>query len=698
ETLQLAAVLGPGFAPRLLAALAGPGAPLDARLEALEGAGFLLRDGEGYGFRHILIRESAYGAMLFERRRGHHGAAAAAIERLYPTRLAERSGELAEHYERAEQLGAAARYHGQAADGARLLYANAEAEAGYRHVLALLEKGDGDEGLRARTYLKLAQVQMNAGDYAAAQELYDVAFELLEREESARGPKRDDRHTPMFRMATLEPTSLDPASLDSTIGVDILRNLFEGLVALDDDLNVVPAVARRWRFEEAGRRCIFELQPGLHWSDGCALTAFDFVFAWRRNLEPLTSAGFAERLYFLQGAAAYHQGRSTTFADVGARAIDTHTIEVTLTEPSAYFLSILAYPIAFPQPSHVIARYGAAWSQPDHLVCNGPFTVLAWHREHHLQLGVNRHYHSPQRVGLNQAQLLFLAPSEELAHRKDLDLCRVVAHNNLLQGEESRLITLNYLATYFLIFSVGLASSPSRNTRCALAACIDRDQLVQEVWGGVQQPANGGLVPPGLLGHSPNLGVAFDPARARALLGAAARPRLRMATMIGFGETPAFLQRAWHLHGGLDVEVERDVAGDQLIEGLRDGHYQIALIGWEAEYPDPDNFLRTLFHSASAANYVGWRNPAYDALVERAARATRQAQRAQLYREAERILVLDEVACVPLYYERVYSVLQPSFRLRSESRLIHGGQIRLAQVDLAPQQPSASRAAEIPGW
>ncbi len=678
ETLQLAAVLGPSFAPRLLAAMAGPGGAVDARLEALETAGFLLRVGEGYGFRHTLIRESAYSALLYERRRGHHGVAAAVIERLYPTQLAERSGELAEHYERAENLGAAARYHGQSADGARLLYANAEAEVGYRHVLALLERCGSDDGMRARTYLKLAQVQMNAGNYAAAQELYDLAFGLLEMEEAQR-PARVARRAPVFRMGAYEPETLDPGLLKSTAGLEILCSMFEGLVELDDDFNVVPACARRWRIEDSGRRYIFDLRPGLCWSDGAALTAHDFVYAWRRNLDPRTGASLASLLDLICRAAEFHDHRSPQ-SELGVRAINDLTLEVTLDAPSGYFLSVITALIAMPQPAHLVARLGPAWANPANIVCNGPFVLHSWQRGRGLRLKPNRYYRASHEVKLDQVHLHFCAPRDEWARRDTLDLYRVV-DRDAPPADHARQVTLSYLATYFLVFACGSAPTNSLPLRRALAMCIDRERLVRDAWGGMQEAATGGIIPAGMPGYSPGLGGSFDPAAAHAIMAdRAERTPIILASTMGFGQTPRFIQRAWSALSGLSVQVVEDVPIDQLLAGLHAGDYHVALMGWEAEYPDPNSFLHTLFYSGSPVNYFGWSNPAYDSLVDQASRHTDQATRMALYHQAERILVADEVALVPLYYERMQAILASTFQIAQGSHLIRGGRIKLKQI------------------
>jgi ABC-type oligopeptide transport system substrate-binding subunit/class 3 adenylate cyclase len=683
-TLQRGAVLGQSIDTRLLGALEAE-ADVTARLDALLGAGFLLGDGSGYTFRHSLLRESAYDALLFADRRHWHGRAAAALERLYPTEIAERAAELALHYERAEQLLSAARYYAMAADAARLLDANETAETGYRRVLALLDHESADTvDLRGRTLLKLAQVRMNAGDYVAAQNFYDQAFTLLEQVERKTTARR--RRPPVFRMGVDEPETLDPGLVETNAGHELVVNTFEGLVELDDALNVIPAAAHRWRIEDEGRRYIFELREGLTWSDGATLTAHDFVAAWRRNLDPETGAEMADRLYVVRGATAY-AANPDQYDTLGIQARDERTLIVELIEPTGYFLALLATPIAFPQPFHCLQRYGSAWAAPEHLVCNGPFLVQRWQPGQMLTLRKNPHYRTTERIALDRVELRFLTAADDWAQCDALDFVRLADRVALDGDSEGKLITLNYLTTYFLGFACTRQPMDNPLLRRALAACVDREGLVHDIWGGVQLAANGGIIPPGLPGHSPDLALPFDPEAGRVALATLGPVRrLTLAAPVGFGNTPFVLQRSWQEQLGVDIKVESDLSNDAYIAGLADDAYDIVLFGWEAEYPDPDNFLRSLFAGTSPSNYFGWHNAQFDALVHRAASAADTHERMALYHQAEQVLIIQEAAAIPLYYGRMYGLLRSPFVLGDDARLSRSGQLLLSRVRLTTER------------
>ncbi|MCA9973167.1 MAG: AAA family ATPase, partial [Anaerolineales bacterium] len=344
HTLQLASVIGRSFLHRVLGVLAGGEAAVAARLQELEQAAYVQPDGDSdlgkaHSFRHILIQETAYHTLLYERRRAYHRQVAQTLAQLFPAHVAEQAGLLGYHYEQAGDLDAAITYLLQSADAARLLYAHREAAAQYRHVLDLLAAADAAAGRRerrARTLLKLAQVHANQLAFAEAQDFYEAAFALfaaLEAEKAA------DAETAVadapFRWPLLDDaTPLDPGLVETGELAEVVGNLFEGLVEIDDEWNVLPALARRWQVDEGGQRYRFELRPGLRWSDGAPLTAHDVVFAWRRNLAPETGAGMAFQLHPVAGAEAFHAGETADPASLGIRALDDTRLEIRLAQPT----------------------------------------------------------------------------------------------------------------------------------------------------------------------------------------------------------------------------------------------------------------------------------------------------------------------------------------------------------------------------
>lgn len=697
HTLQMASVIGKNFLYRVLDAIAAGEAELDRQLAALETQEHIQKESEteediAYTFRHVLIQESAYSTLLYERRRAYHRQVAEALERLFPWHSGEQVGLLAFHYERADEVERAISYYLQAADQARLLYANEEAEALYHKVLHLLDRleaegGEANVERRAKTHLKLAQVRANTLDFEGAQEFYNQAFDLLGQLETANltAAVAALSEPPVFRASMFEPETLDPGLCSTTGAAEIINNLFEGLVDLDTELNVLPALARRWYVEDEGKKYTFELRSNLQWSDGSPLTAHDFVFAWRRNLHPQTNAGMASQLYVVQGAEEFHQGQNPDPTMVGVRALDNLKLEVRLKAPVPYFPYLMASSISFPQPAHLIQMQREEWSTPPHLVCSGPFKAVTWLPSQEIRLEKNPFYHG-LAGNVKKVLLTMSTPSLEQYVNDQIDWCPVWDQANLPARYPNETLLVQYLTTYFLAFSCGHPPFNQHLVRQAFAKSINQRELVREIWSDVQKPALGGVVPPGMPGHSPEIGLSFDPAAAQDLLKQAGfetgaeLPPLNLAVLPGFSTTPDYLQASWREHLRVQVELIKDMSYEEMAAGLRQGSVQLGLNGWSVDYPDPDDILRVQFHGDSQANYLGWRNPQFDQQVEQAASLTDQHARLALYHQADRLLVAEDTAVVPLYYQQEYGLLRPGFRLEGAGQIIHGGTFRFKNI------------------
>jgi oligopeptide transport system substrate-binding protein len=485
----------------------------------------------------------------------------------------------------------------------------------------------------------------------------------------------------VFRAGAGEPETLDPGLVTTVHAVALARELFESLVAIDGELNVVPAAARRWSVSDGGRRYSFELRPELRWSDGKPLTAHDFVFAWRRNLLPETGAGLASQLYPLAGAEALHQGLADDVERLGVRAAGDHQLEVELTAPVGHFLYVLASPIAFPQPAHALQRRAEGAGDAQSWVSNGPFMLAGWSRGRHLDL--TRNPYARRAAGdLRDVRIIFGTPEDDFARQGSLDLLRCEDRPDQLEGHPGVTVSVQYLNTFLLGFACAHAPFDRPAMRRAFAQAVNRELLVEQVWKGLQQPARGGVVPPGMPGHSPEISPPFDPAAARAALAAAGgcSAPISLAALPGLGATPEFLRDAWRAHLGVDVAVHKDVGVEELLEGVANGRFQLAIFGWDLDFPEPADILRTLFYGASPVNYFGWRNARFDALIDAAVALSASDERLALFHSADKLLVAEEVAALPLYHTRSYALLQPGYSLAGGARLVRGGRLGFDQI------------------
>lgn len=679
QTLQLASVIGRTFLDQVLVHISEAEADIAAHLQELETRDYVRPEERDelaqHTFRHSLIQDSAYSTLLFERRRHMHLQVATAFEQLFPTAVAERASFLAHHYEQAGYWAKAITYLNQTADQARLLYAHEEAQTLYRHILHLLDKQEeADENGRARTYLKLAQVCANQLDFQTAQTYYEQAFALL-RQQPTTSPAPSQG---AFRWAFANDSlQLDPAFVSTGEEAEILANCFEGLVEIDHEWNVIPALAQRWQVDHTGAQYTFTLWPDLHWSDGAPLTAHDFVFAWRRNLHPQTHSPLAYQLYLLKGAEAYHEG-SAAADTLGIQALDDHTVQMSLEIPSPYFPYLLGDPITFPQPAHHIARHGLDWARPELLVGNGPYQPTAHQPGAFLTLQQNRRYAGYRYGNIEQISIVSTPPSLAAYQAQQVDWCRV--EDDLALAQDG-LVVLQRLATFLLVFGCQHPPFDQLVMRRAVATAVDKELLVQTVWGGLPLPAAGGLIPPGMPGHSPGIALPFQPELARELWATAATAvhEIVLAAFPGFGGVPQFLQQQWAQHLGLSVRIVEDAMPADALADLQNGRIHILLLGLSIDQPDP-GILRQLAHSQSPMNYFGWHNPTFDQLVDAAQSETNQETRLHQYRQADKTLTQEDAAAIPLYYARAYGLLRHPFTLPDGRTITRDGAMKFKEL------------------
>ncbi|GAH42165.1 unnamed protein product, partial [marine sediment metagenome] len=179
-------------------------------------------------------------------------------------------------------------------------------------------------------------------DYKRANESYEQGFRLWQRASEIRSavpfiPSPD----PLRLVLDEDPFTLDPG-LSNFYSRIVISHLFSGLLEYTPEMDVLPDIAKRWEILEGGRRYVFHLREDILWSDGTAVTAEDFVYAWRRVLNPANQSGSEELLYDIKGARAFHQGETSNTESLGIRANGQYTLEVELDEPAGYFLWLMA--------------------------------------------------------------------------------------------------------------------------------------------------------------------------------------------------------------------------------------------------------------------------------------------------------------------------------------------------------------------
>ncbi|HEY66305.1 MAG TPA: AAA family ATPase, partial [Caldilineae bacterium] len=678
EVVRLAAVLGREFDFDLLNAVWGWGE--EATLEALdillrrrlldEGTGPLGRD---YAFTHHKIQEVIYHGLPRRRQQLVHARAGIAMESVYGAQVEELTGELAFHFEQGREwdkrlTGKAILYLLQAGDQARRLYAHREAIDHYQRALALL-KEQGEYQRAARTLMKLGLTHHTAFDFQRARQTYEEGFALWQRAGEIEPAMRPSLAPHALRVFWLNMPALDPTVTNHGGSAAVMTQLFSGLVESGPDLEVVPDLARTWEVLEGGRKYVFHLRDDVRWSDGRPVTAEDFEYAWRRVLDPAIGSPNAGLLYDVAGAKAFHRGEAG-WEDVGVRALDEVTLVVELEGPTAYFLQLLAHSGTYPVPRHAVEEHGESWTEVNNIVTNGPFQLEAWQPGESMVLVRNPDYHGRFTGNVQRVELALIPLNEwptvlKMYEADDLDVVLRLWYlppqerDRVRQRYAGEYISVPALHTGYVGFDVTRPPFHDLRVRQAFAMAIDKEGLADVVMRGSWSPASGGFVPPGIPGHSPGIALPYDPERARRLLAEAGYPgghgfpAVHALTFRGVESIIEYLQARWQEDLGVEIPCEM-VRFAESTDRQRTERPHMPISAWQADYPDPDNFLRVGLQSVG----TGWRCEAYEKLVEKARRARDQGGRMALYRQADKILV-EQAPVVPYVHVRWGLLVKP---------------------------------------
>ena len=668
RTLQMASVIGKSFLYRILETIAEVEMQLDTHLSQLQRVDLVREKARlpelEYIFKHALTQEAAYNSLLLERRKVFHMKVGEALEELFPDRVDEFSGVMAYHFEVAEAHEKALDYLQRAGDQARLAYAHQEAIDFYERALVILG-GQGEYDQAARTLMKLGLTYHTAFDFKQSRGAYDEAFAMRQRESTIERSTLDPAPR-TFRFVNSEPSSLDPSVYSDTPSFEYIENLFSGLVENSEEGEVIPDAAQRWEISEDGTKYIFHLRDDVYWSDGIQVTAADFSYSIIRRLNLAIEAGeyIASLLYDIMGARAYQKGETTNPDHVGVRAIDELTLAVTLENPASYFLHMLVN--LFPVPEHAVEAFGDAWTEPEHIVSNGPFRLESYEPGESMRFVRNPTYHGRFSGNLEKVEVTIFEEDDSLEavelYKRDrvdaIELGFMNYHTRHLFAEEYVLDSQPGLS--YMSLNNNLPPFDDLNVRRAFVMALDRERLANEVLEGFPYPATGGFVPPAIPGHSPGIGLPYDPAQARQLLAQAGYPDGRDFPSITLvcprtGKDVEYFRSQWLDNLNVDISIQL-IRLPAFINERHSAH--LAIIGWSPDYPDPDNFLKVAVRGA----LPHWRDDSYDRLLEDAQNTLLQTERIRLYQQADEILIRDAIF-MPIFYYSYHLLRKPWAKL-----------------------------------
>lgn len=486
-------------------------------------------------------------------------------------------------------------------------------------------------------------------------------------EEPARVPGDGVYHRPLGN----DPGTLDPARIRDIYSLSVVQQVFDGLVQFDQTLTITPALAQFWRASRDGRTWTFILRKGVKFHDGRDVTADDVVYSITRILDPKINSVVAGLFGNVRGAQEFRAGRAKRVA--GIAALDRSTVEIVLDDVSVPLVSVLAVGHAKIVPREVVEREGEAFGTRP--IGTGPFKFVRWERGKEIVLARNSDYFDgPPRLSSIVCRIF----QGEQVDAMYAEFAKGNLEDTPIPNRDYRAIVSDaghlyvrrpMLSLRFYGLNRRIKPLDDVRVRQALIYAINRSALVEEVFLGRHVLARG-ILPPGAQGFNPGVhGYAYDPRKTRELLAQAGFPNgkgLPTLEIWSGAKDETFVRMHEKVKqdlavAGIRAEIHYQTHWPTFSAQLAEGKFPIFLYAWYADVPDPDNFLFRLFYSRSPQNYVGYRNPVADDLLEQARKQTDPRLRVDLYRRVEQV-VLDDAPVIPIFHYTYERMFQPYVR------------------------------------
>ncbi|MGP1394460.1 MAG: peptide ABC transporter substrate-binding protein [Inquilinaceae bacterium] len=473
-----------------------------------------------------------------------------------------------------------------------------------------------------------------------------------------------------------EPETLDPHLSTGVSESYIQLDLFEGLVVPSATAEVMPGVAEEWEVSDDGLTYTFRLRDDAKWSDGTPVTANDFVYSWKRLVDPATASDYAYFLWPVKNAEKITNGE-VPVEEMGVSAPDDGTFVVTLETPTPYFVGSLMHTSTWPVPQHVVEEHGNQWTRPGNIVTNGAFILTEWTPQSHLKAEKNPNFHAADEVVLDT---VFYYPTEDLdAELKrfragELDITYDVPSQQIPWIEENmadQFRNTPYLGTYFYAFNV--TAEPFQDApelRKALSLAIDRDILTRQITQGGEIPAYG-WVPPGMEGYDQQQVEWADWSQEQR-----AEEARRLFAEAGYGpDNPLEIELLYntnenHKKIAIAVAAMWDQTLGDVTATLRNEEwkvyletrdqldFQVVRAGWIGDYKDPYTFIGYLRGDIGVQNPAGYDSDEYNQLVIQSVTETDPNARMDLMEQAEAVL-LEDLPIMPIYFYTTQHMVAP---------------------------------------
>lgn len=462
-----------------------------------------------------------------------------------------------------------------------------------------------------------------------------------------------------------EPASLDPHKVESDVEFNIISDLFDGLVSVSPAGEIQPRLAEKWENKD-NTVWTFHLRPGIIWSDGTPITAEDIVWSWQRLVDPKTASPYASypgSMRILNGTDIAEGKKAPE--SLGVKAINDSTLEVTLTQPNAAFLAMLAHPSLVPIDKVLVGRFGDKWTKPEHFVSSGAYKLSQWVVNERIVAVRNPKYWDNEHTVINKVTYLPISSEAADVNRYkagEIDIVYTVPINQFAQLKKtlgSELDVSPQLATYYYQFNTTRPPFNDARVRKALNLALDKDIIADKVLGQGQRPA--------WLISQPDIGgvklqnpdYASWPmdkriAEAKKLLAEAGFNDSHPLSFNLLYNTSESHQRIaiaansmWKKNLGVEAKLQNQ-EWKTMLDTMHTHNFDAVRYAWIADYDDAATFLNT-FRTGDSQNTTQYSNPDYDRALVNAAKSKTAEERGKFYQQAEDLLGRD-VPAIPVYH------------------------------------------------
>lgn len=478
------------------------------------------------------------------------------------------------------------------------------------------------------------------------------------------------------RGISANPDSVDPHKVAGQWENIIIGDMFEGLFTDGEDAAPVLGMAESYEVDETGTVWTFTLKEAT-WSDGVPVTANDFEFSYQRILNPATGAQYASLLFLIKNAEAYYAG-DVGAEDLGVRAIDDKTLEITLEYPAPYLPGLLKHYTSFPVPQHVVEEHGDRWTRPENIVVNGPYKLAEWRTRDFLRSEINPLWEGAEDLCFRE--VIYLPIEDNDAVERFIQTGKLDKNNSFDGQRKPELMerfpgwvrTSPALLTTYYAFNTELELFSDLRVRNALAMSLDREFMVDEVLAAGYEVATS-FVPPGMANYEGGAQVYWADmsleerrAEARRLLEEAGfgpdNPLEFTYTYRSTDDNPKVapaVQESWAaIADWVNPTIERQDTAVQYAR-LRQADFEVGDAAWIADYNDAQNFLFLLESKTGVMNYGNYNNPEYDRLINESNNERDMAKRSEIMRQAEQMM-LDDMPIIPMWFAVTKNLVDPT--------------------------------------